>query len=224
MSEVQNDTRIARHHVATYMVGGKKEIITLEYRYKPAHEFELFTKIAGRDYVIHELHYFVALGELLDLLPLSSSIMIQHQIIVINNGTEEIATLEEWLFPYEPRGTGTVVYQLKLFFQDKLIESARHPDFAGAAEDIRKQSGEGIQIKTCYFCRFLIEDNDYGGTDLRHDALYCFRDKPDLLKEAMEVYPTLRKKGKGALYLEATPNMDALHSCSVFEYLPKRQL
>jgi hypothetical protein len=89
-------------------------------------------------------------------------------------------------------------------------------DFGSAAEHLRRSLGDEIQLKICYCCKYLIEYNDFGGTDYRHDQLYCFRDNPETLDELMKAYPILRNHQ--SLLTRGTPDMDALHSCEAFVY------
>jgi hypothetical protein len=218
----QEDTRVARQLLGHFIDGDYKEIINIEYRYAFNSNFALYTRIHGHEYQITDHKFFGALAELLDQLPITSAIMIPHQIIVLHNGSEEIARLEEWLYPFE-EPTSTVVYQLKLFVSDGFVETPRYTDFGyavtdfgSAAEYLRKLLGDETRPEICYYCKYLVEYNDFGGTDYRHDQLYCFRDSPETLNELMKVYPTL--KGLESLLAQGTPDMDALHSCAAFTY------
>ncbi len=226
-TQQQKDTRVARRYLGYFLDGDYKENIQLEYRYAqyPRNsEFNLYTRIQDRDYQITDFKFFAALAELLDQLPITSAIVIPHRIMLLRNHSKEITTLEEWLYPFGNREAGgTVVYQLKLLAGDTWIETPRYTefgyevtDFGQAAEALRKRLGGEIQPQICYFCKYLVEYNDFGGTDYRHDQLYCFRDSPETLEELMMVYPILRKHE--SLLIRGTPNMDALHSCPAFIY------
>ena len=224
----QEDSRVARQLLGYFVNGAYKGIVQIDYRYTRTAKssvFDIYTRIQGRDYHVTRHSFFGAIADLLDQLPVTSAVMIPHRIVILRNGKDEdTATLEEWLYPYEDRGIGdTVVYQLKLLVGDSSIETPRRTehgylvtDFGNAAEHLRRLLGDAIRLKICYFCRYLIEYNDYGGTDYRHDQLYCFRDSLDVLDELMKTYPILR--GRESLLARGTPDMDALHSCAAFTY------
>lgn len=73
----------------------------------------------------------------------------------------------------------------------------------------------GKNLIICYFCKFLIDENQYGGTDYRMDRLYCFKDvSPEIFKEVSEQYPFLIKFRP--LLEEALPDVSALHACASF--------
>jgi hypothetical protein len=152
--------------------------------------------------------------------------MIPHRIVALDKKVEKIVTLEEWLYPYEIRERDTVVYQLKLLMGDRCIETPkRHhgylvSDFYSAAELLRGELDSEIYLRICYFCKYLVDYEENGGTDGRHDLLYClrdsFRDNLEALEELLKTYPTARSRGP--LVAKGTPDMDALHSCSAFVY------
>jgi hypothetical protein len=175
----------------------------------------LYTHFQGSDHHVTDIKFFGAVSRLLDRLPLTSAIVIPHRIIIVLKTGEEFTTLEEWLFPFE-EPTGTVVYQLKLVAKNSIIETQQHYSFGSAAEELRTLLKDDIQIKVCYFCKYLVEYNDFGGTDYRHDQLYCFRDSPETLDPLMHAYPRLRNHED--LLAHGTPDMDALHSCAAFTY------
>ncbi len=222
------DGRVARQFLGYFIEDEYKEIVQIEYRYTPGGGFDLCTHIRGRDYRITEHKFFSAMAELLDRLPLTSTLVISHQIVMAYpDSAEEKATLEEWLFPFGgEKPTGTVVYQLKLLAGGRRIETSRYTssgypvtDFGAAAEELRRNMGSDIRPKICYFCKYLIEYNDFGGTDYRHDQLYCFRDSPETLVELMKMHPDLRNlRTSESLLTQGTPDMDAVHSCSAFIY------
>ena len=194
-----------------------KESIYLEYRHAINGGFTLYTRIRGYDYHVTDIKFFYVLAKLLDQLPLTSAIVIPHQIGILHNNSEEAVTLEEWLFPFGERDTNTVVYQLKFMTGSRHIETARYEgDFGAVSEDLRKRINGEFQLKVCYFCKYLVEYSDFGGTDYRHDQLYCFRDAPQVLDKLMQLYPVLRNHE--SLLKEGTPDMDAIHSCAAFTY------
>jgi hypothetical protein len=94
-------------------------------------------------------------------------------------------------------------------------ETQKHTSFGAAAEELRELVAK-LRLHICYFCKNLIEYNEYGGTDYRHDQLYCLRDSPEILAKIMKAYPKL--KGYEQLLAQGIPDMDAIHSCSAFVY------
>ncbi len=230
MDQLPGDRRVARQMLGYFIDGDYKEIVQIEYRYAPCKqrpEFDLLTRIQGKEYYFTAHHFFSALADLLDQLPPTSVIVIPHRVVVLHNGAEEIAMLEEWLSPYEIRDTGgTVVYQLKLFLGNRCIETPkRHHgylviDFLSAAELLRRELGSEIQLRICHFCKYLVDYEENGGTDGRHDLLYClrdsFKDDPEALDEIVKTYSSWRSRKP--LVAKGTPDMDALHSCSAFVY------
>ncbi|MCP4124640.1 MAG: hypothetical protein GY751_23095 [Bacteroidetes bacterium] len=232
MHQSNFDTSIARRILGNYMDGKYKESIEIEYRYTryaDRSEWVLYTSIVGKEYRITDGKYFGAFATLLDQLPLTSVIMIPHQITISRNGVKEVVVLEEWLFPFEDRDAGnTVVYQLALPLGDNYYKTPKRLhgylviDFRTATECLRVQLGDGICLHLCYFCKFLIEYNDFGGTDYRHDQLYCFRDDLEAFEQLLTVYPILRDNE--SLLDHGLPDMNALHSCSAFEYRKEPRL
>jgi len=229
IDQLPDDRRVARRLLGYFIEGDYKEVVQIEYRYSPAEqrpEFEIYTRIRGQEYRFKAYHFFYALADLLDQLPMTSAIMIPHSIVISRNGVDEIATLEEWLYPYDLREKDRIVYQLKLFLSDRHIETPkRHHGypvtaFGNAAELLRKELGSEVRLQICYFCRYLVDYEENGGTDDRHDLLYCMRDAfrsgPDALDEILKAYPTARSRKP--LIEKGTPDMDALHGCSAFEY------
>ena len=221
------DQRTARRFLGYFRHGDHKELIQLEYRYarhEGYSEWLLHTLIQGRQYLISSYKFFEALSELLGQLPLGSVIVLPHQIIISRGNLQELGTLEEWLYPPGDREvTETVVYQLRLLVGSQCIETSRYTEYGYqvsdlglALEQLHSRLPCDVCLRICYFCEFLVEYNDFGGTDYRHDQLYCYRDNPDVLEEVRKAYPVLRDCA--ALLLQGTPDMDALHSCSAFMY------
>jgi hypothetical protein len=223
--------RVARRLLGYFIDGDYREVVQIEYRYSPCldrPEFDLLTCIRGKEYFFTEYHFFIALAELLDQLPLTSAIMIPHRIVVLRSNIEEIAMLEEWLYPYEIRDGGdTVVYQLKLDLGDRRIETPKRHEsgylevaFDAAAERLRSELGSEIQLRVCHFCKYLVDYEENGGSDARHDLLYClrdsFKDNPEAVDELLKAHPSWRSRKP--LVAGGTPDMDALHSCSAFVY------
>ncbi len=233
--ELSEDRRVARRLLGHFIDGDYKEIVQLEYRYDPCkedREWNLFTRIRGQEYYLTAYKFFGALAELLDQLPVTSAIVIPHREVILNRGTEEIATLEEWLSPYEIRPAGgIVVYQLKLLVGERSFETPKRSkngylvsDFGRAADLLRASLGSEIQLRICYFCRYLVEYED-GGTDDRHDMYFCFRDvfpgKPEKVDELLANYPAWRSRGSWVK--QGMADVDALHSCAAFTYREKRR-
>jgi hypothetical protein len=221
----QADKRVARKLLGYYVDGDHREIIQIEYRYSAGNGFTLFTRIQNQDYSFEDKKFFGAMSELLDRLPITSVIVIIHHVIVSHNGESEIVALEEWLRPYKIRNTGTVLYQLKFPFENDFIETEQYTEFGGffgnhnyssPAEELRARLGGDVHLRACYYCRYLVDYNDYGGTDYRHDQLYCFRDAPEALGKFEETRP--KQDGREQWLSQGTPDMDALHSCSAFVY------
>lgn len=208
----------ARQLFGYYLTNNYKEFIQIEYRYAANVGFDLFTRIQNRDYRFQSNKFFDALSMLLDQLPNTSSIIIQHKVLLSHKKTSTIVALEEWLFPFEVKGSGTVVYKLKLLINRSNIETKKHLDFGSAAEELRRQLAPHGQLSICYYCKYLVEYNEYGGTDYRHDQLYCFRDNAQTLNLLMKSYPKL--SGCETLLSEGLPNVDSMHSCSAFVYSP----
>ena len=117
------DRRIARVLRGYFIHKDRRELITIEYRYHPETDFDLFTVIGGKTYQYNAYKFFYVLGDLMDDLPEGSAIMIPHQVVLSRDGKDELAPLEEWMYPYA-KDSNTVVYQLKLWLNDTdLIES-----------------------------------------------------------------------------------------------------
>lgn len=231
IDQLQEDKRVARKLLGYFIDGDYKEVVQIEYRYAPCKqraEFDLYTRIRGQEYDLTNYHFFGTLADLLDQLPLTSAIVIPHHVVISRNDAEEITTLEEWLYPYEMRDTGgTVVYQLKLFVGDRCIETPKRKesgylviDFLSAAELLRRELGSEIQLRICHFCKYLVDYEENGGSDGRHDLLYClrdsFKDNPEAVDELIKAYPSWRTRKP--LVAKGTPDMDALHGCSAFVY------
>ena len=210
-------SQVARHHVGYYINDGYREVIQVEYRYGQYVGFMFRVKIQNKEYKSESAKYFDALSNILDQLPLTSAIVLFHKVIIVSEDSHMISDLEEWLYPYSVRDSGTVVYKLRLYIDQKRIETQKHLDFGNAAEDLRTQLGPSYKLQACYFCKYLIEYNEFGGTDYRHDQTYCFRDHLEDYEFLMLYYPNLYGK-ESLLGLKGIPNMDALHSCSSFTY------
>lgn len=221
MNAQQQDNRIARHLLGYFSEGDYREVVQIEYRYEARGRFELRAQIRDKTYKIAGPKFFNALAELLDQLPKNSAITILHHVRVKHDTVEEIGVLEEWLHPFgEPTG-GTVVYQLRLLITDRYFETPQRTssgyfvvDFRNAIKDLQHRLGNELSLIVCSFCNYLIDYDSFGGTDYRHDQLYCFRDAPEALEEILRVYPRLQ--GQESLLLQGTADMDALHSCSAF--------
>ena len=134
----------------------------------------------------------------------------------------KFALLEEWLYSYDIKNTGTVLYKLRLKVDDKIYETEPSTDFGGtqggtggALVQLQNLTQNELEMPVCYFCDLLIEYNEFGGTDYRHDQLYCFRGKAQLLDEINKVYPHLY--GQEDILQQATQHLSALHSCDAFE-------
>jgi len=208
------DNRVARHYSAWFVDRDYKELIEIEYRYHFQGQFDLQANIRGIEYRFSDPVFFEALAQLLDNLPKSSSIGIMHHITLTD---KTFAILEEWVYPFKEPNSQTVVYQLRLIIDSKVIETEQQWDFGTAAEQLRGKLGHDPYPRICYFCKYLIDDNEHGGTDLRHDQLYCFRDAPSILDQVMVVYPENLDNVRHLLS-QGTADMDATHSCSAFTY------
>lgn len=211
-----NDNRVGRYLFGKYQDGDYEEPMILEYRYLYNKGFDISTHIKNKEYRPFGTKFFDAMADLLDQVPLTASVTFWHSLFVAHKGIKKRVDLEEWLFPYDIRGTGTVLYKLRLPFDETYIETQRHTSFGKAAEELRGQLGDDRHLLACYYCQYLVEYNEYGGTDYRHDQLYCFRDSRETLAELMKSYPKLY--GKEQLLSHGTPDMDALHTCSTFAY------
>lgn len=226
----QMNNQIPRRYLGYFIDGDYKEPIQIEYRYAVGSEFRFYTRIKSQDYRIADGKFFGALAALLDKLPETSAIVLPHQVVALSDISEEIVILEEWLYPYKVRDSDTIVYQLKLLHNSQCIETPRYTDagyavtdFGSAAEMLRKRIGKGLQLKICYFCQYLIGEAFYGGTDYRHDQLYCMRDRLEEFDELDKLLNTLPNPKSQrdeilSLLMWCTSNMDALHSCSAFVY------
>lgn len=177
----------------------------------------LYTTIRNVDYRATESRFFEALAGLLDQFPPSSAVRIVHPIVVLRRGQERAAELEEWLRPHKVRDGSAVVYQLSLLLDETRFETRQHLDFADAAEDLRHQLEPDYVLKVCQFCHFLMPFSDRGGTDYRHDQLYCLRDVPELLDEVIGSDSRFKEQ---LPLLEQDLTVDALHSCPAFTYRP----
>ncbi len=230
MIEYCGDRRVARRYLGYFLDGDYKEAIQIEYRYAPCGQyslFDLYTCIRGQAYYLREEPCFwQAVADLFEQLPLSSTIVVPHQVVVSNKGTLQIAMLEEQWYLAPPPG-GDVAYQLRLFVNDHCFETPSRPsgfpatDFSIAAETLRREIPDEWVVQVCYFCKYLVECERNGGTDDRHDLLYCFRDsflgrEEELERLLKTAYPTAQTRY--TLLPQATPDMDALHSCSAFVY------
>jgi hypothetical protein len=217
------DRRVPRLLVGQFHNLDLNEPIQIEYRYVPNVGFDLFTRIQNHDYSLSGAKYFDVMSELLDQLPLSSKIVIQHWVMIHAAEKREIVGLEEHMYPYEVRNAATVVYQLKLTYQGTAYETHRSTAFGGSGgtlggvlEELRRIMGQDFVLGICYFCEKLIDINTFGGTDYRHDQLYCLRDTPQALAEIGRSYPKLRDQE--SLVSVGTRDMSALHGCSAFSY------
>lgn len=223
---MKEDLRVARYYLGYFVNDGYKELIQIEYRYARNYGFDFYVNIRNKPYITNACHFFGGLAKILDQLPPTSALVILHKIPIIRKSVEEIATLEEWLFPFSEaeKPTNTIVYQLKLFTEDGFyVETPKKTehgysviDFGCAAEYLRRLIGEAIQIKICYFCFNLLEYNDNGGTDCRHDKLYCFRDSPEVLN--LILGSRLTSEEIEISLLQGIADMSALHSCMAFVY------
>jgi hypothetical protein len=228
----KQDERVAWNYIATYYEPGYEENIVIEYRYayqEPLHEsknyYDLSVKIKGREYRISDYYYFSVMGELLDRLPISCAIKIEHPVLISEGSQHRIAMLEEWMRPYqEDRHTGgTVVYQLKLKYRDKVYETTGYyTDFGSVTEELQRQIGESLIIHACIYCKLMVIFTDIAGTDFRHDRLYCFRDDTEALEEINRKYPHLM--GSIEYLARATAHLDALHSCSDFAFSKEKRI
>ena len=220
------DERVARLLVGLFINADYEEPIQIEYRYDSRTGFNIFTRIQNRDYYLSGNRYFDVMSELLDQLPASSKIIIHHRVFLHKEGKKEIVELEEHLYPYEIRNTATVMYQIKFSYQGKVYETHPSSEFGGSSgtrggvlEELRSMIDGNFVLGVCYFCRYLVDVNMYGGTDYRHDQLYCFRDKQDALIEIEKKYPRLF--GLEDLVNTGTANMSSLHGCASFSYQAK---
>jgi hypothetical protein len=216
---------IPRVLIGHFVHDNHKVPIQVEYRLLNPTTWEIYSRIAGSVFYKKGTRFFELIADLLDSLPESSSIVFNHAVPVLMNGERSFATLEEWIFPYEVKNSGTVMYKLKLIFADKVYETQTSNDFGGvqgvkggALEQLRELTKDKFSILVCYFCSFLIEYNEDGGTDYRHDQLYCFRDAPQLLQLIEKVYPRLR--GQEHILDKVVPNISSLHSCDAFTHRP----
>ncbi|MFZ1506331.1 MAG: hypothetical protein WAV74_06045 [Anaerolineae bacterium] len=228
----ERDNRVARQLLGYVVSDLQREIVQIEHRYSQLSDrsqWDAMVCIGNREFRWSEVKFFHILSDVLNELPDGSYLVIPHNVLVSHDGILQIAMLEERLYPYyedrTPGGEsgGTVVYQLKLSLDDAYVETAASTQFGyavtdlgGAMEQLRRQLPERTRLRICYFCKYFIEYNDFGGTDDRHDQLYCFRDAPDVLKQLMAVYPVLREHEY--LLLQGIRDMDAFHSCPLFSY------
>ncbi len=231
MENTNKVSYISCHLLKGHFVGPEgREPIQIEYRFLDHESCEIYTVIKGRVFHAREKKFFSVISDLLDTLPPNSSIVISHTIPIKNKGkTREFALLEEWLYPYHIKNSDTVVYKLKLTVDNVVYETKPNTAFGGSQgvdggvlEQLRNLTQGKVDIQVCYFCKFLIEYNEYGGTDYRHDQLYCFRERPALLHKIDEVYPRL--KGQEDILGQTVHNISALHSCDAFELNPKPRL
>jgi hypothetical protein len=223
---VSKDNRVPRLLIGHYIDNGYEELIQIEYRYASQTGFDISTRIQNHDYHLSGKKYFDVISELLDKLPISCKIIIHHHLVMQTGDKKEIVELDEHLHPYDVRNAATVLYQISLFYGGKIYETNLSSGFGGtggtrggALEELRNLIGNGFILNICYFCKYLIDVNKYGGTDYRHDQLYCLRDNPDVLTKIESLYPQLDDADD--LLNIGTANMSALHSCSSFSYQTK---
>jgi hypothetical protein len=228
----EKDNRVARQLFGDVLLHEGRETLQIEYRYQQYSDhswWDVIARIGEQEFRISDFKFFCAVAALLNQLPDDCCLVIPHRVLVSWGNAVQIASLEEWLYPYledRTRGGeagGTVVYQLKLVMDNGTIQTSvldqfghKVIDIGSAMEQLRRQLSEDVRVQICYFCKYLIEYNDYGGTDYRHDQLYCFRDTPDVLEQVMEVYPILRNHEH--LLLHGTNDMDSFHGCPSFSY------
>lgn len=231
MENTSKTSNESYHLLKGYFVDSEsKEPIQLEYRFLNSKSCEIYSLIKDQIFHAKGENFFGVTSDLLDNLPPTSSMVFNHTIPVKKKGkTREFALLEEWLYPYQIKNSGTIVYKLKLNVDNISYETKPSTDFGGAQgihggalEQLRNLTKDQLDIHVCYFCNFFIEYNEYGGTDYRHDQLYCFREKPHLLLKINEVYPNLQ--GQEDVLEQTIHNMSALHSCDAFELNPKPRL
>lgn len=217
------DDRVPRVLDGSFINDEYEEPIQIEYRYSSQTGFDISTRIQNHGYYLSGQKYFDVMSELLDQLPVSSKIIIRHSVMVYKMNKKEIVELEEHLHPYKIRNSATVVYQVKLFYDG--IDYQTHPttEFGGtggtrggALEELRSLIDGKFILGVCYFCQYLVGHNPYGGTDYRHDQLYCFRDTPDVFRELEKRYPQTKELEE--LLSAGTANVSSLHGCSSFSY------
>ena len=227
----ERDGRVARQLLGYVIQDTQRHVAQVEYRYQQLSDrsqWDVVARIGDREYRKSEVKFFHILADILSELPDGSYLVIPHNVLVLHDDVLQIAVLEEQLRAFNDNqefggeAGGTVVYQLRLLLGDRKVETAlTHrgyavTDLGVAMEDLRRKLGDDTQIRVCYFCRYLVEYNDVGGTDYRHDQLHCFRDAPNVLNELMLYYPVLREHE--SLLSQGTSNMDAFHSCPSFLY------
>jgi hypothetical protein len=215
MAIESHDKRVARNLSAYFIDEEMRELIQIEYRYEPGVGFDLYTQIQNKIYQFKASRFFYILSDLLDQLPATSSLVIPHQIIGVDNEENEtVITVEEKLYPFIEQDRQTVIYQLKVSINGLVIETSKNYSFDTVADEIRKELEGKYRLKMCAFCKYLLQENYDGGTDYRHDQLYCFRDYPDLLDELLLM--SVRSRWHSSLLSKAMSDVDAFHSCSAF--------
>src|SRR6266536_269481 len=142
MTVQSEDKRVARNLIAYFIDGDKKELIRLEYRYAHDVGFDLYTQIQNKIYQFKEPKFFYILSDLLDQLPATSSLMIPHHIIAVDNEAKETAIT---------------------------LETRKHFGFDVVSDQLRKELEGKYRLKICAFCKYLLQEDYDAGTDGRHD-------------------------------------------------------
>jgi hypothetical protein len=207
---------VAHCWYATYSDADGSEIVVIEIRHIPKEGFLLHTNIRGMVYHIFESKFMYALGELLSSLPSDSSFLIPHEILINDSGTDRLIHLLERIFPYGTGQNVDVSYQLTLSFDGYEYSTSSSPDAMSGLEWLASQLGSATYFKVCGFCDFMFEDGMYGGTDNRHDLMYCFRDRPEVLDELRSM-PRKSPSFPHLLLNVALQDLDLFHSCAAFK-------
>lgn len=216
MSEqLEINSSVGHSWYATYRDSVGSEIIVLEVRHTPKKGFLLHTKIRGTEYHFFEMKFMNILQVLIENLPPDASLTLSHQLLLHQNGADRVVQLDECIQGYRTGKNVDAGYQFALTVDGQTYATTLTPDASFALDELVSQIGENVYFKICGFCDYMYEDGMYGGTDDRHDLMYCFRDHPDVLNKIRSM---MRKTPSFPMTLFdiALQDVDLLHSCSAF--------
>ena len=213
--QVELNHSVAHCWYSTYSDSQGSEVVVIEFRHIPKEGFLLDTKIRGIQYHIFETKFMYVLEELFNNLPPDAYFLIPHEILMYRDGMDRLVQLVERVSPYKTSQNIDVGYQLLLSIDGQEYSTKSIPDAMSALEWLTSQIGLNTYFKVCGLCDFMFEDGMYGGTDGRHDLMYCFRDHPEVLDKLISI-PRKSPSFPHLLLNLALQDIDLFHSCSAF--------
>jgi hypothetical protein len=124
------------------------------------------------------------LEELFSQLPAGASLSLLHKVMLCQNSADQLVHLVERISADRTDGNVDIFYQHILTLSEQAYTTWRVPSAVLPLAQLITQLSPGSYFKVCAFCHFRFEGDIYGGSDGHRDMMYCFRDYPDVLKEA----------------------------------------